>query len=237
MDVYELSKKLESKGFKVFYTNTIAETRGLLTELIGRTDTVGAGGSATLDEIGIGEALKERGNTVYIRRLMPDVNPDEVMKKAVFADWFLTSTNALTEDGEFVNVDGNCNRIASMLYGGKNTVFVLGVNKIVKDVPAALERIRTVAAKKNCLRFGYLSNILVEAKVDYNNPMNLLLTSIVMGIGVSTASLTIGTVSFKGMSLATVVAIILSLAFRLIAMVRGDKTPLVGQKAEDSTHQ
>lgn len=62
MDVYELSKKLESKGFKVFYTNTIAETRGLLTELIGRTDTVGAGGSATLDEIGIGEALKERGN-------------------------------------------------------------------------------------------------------------------------------------------------------------------------------
>lgn len=130
MDVYELSKKLESKGFKVFYTNTIAETRGLLTELIGRTDTVGAGGSATLDEIGIGEALKERGNTVYIRRLMPDVNPDEVMKKAVFADWFLTSTNALTEDGEFVNVDGNCNRIASMLYGGKNTVFVLGVNKI-----------------------------------------------------------------------------------------------------------
>lgn len=152
MDVYELSKKLESKGFKVFYTNTIAETRGLLTELIGRTDTVGAGGSATLDEIGIGEALKERGNTVYIRRLMPDVNPDEVMKKAVFADWFLTSTNALTEDGEFVNVDGNCNRIASMLYGGNNTVFVLGVNKIVKDVPAALERIRTVAAKKNCLR-------------------------------------------------------------------------------------
>ncbi len=158
MDVYELSKKLESKGFKVFYTNTIAETRGLLTELIGRTDTVGAGGSATLDEIGIGEALKERGNTVYIRRLTPDVNPDEVMKKAVFADWFLTSTNALTEDGEFVNVDGNCNRIASMLYGGKNTVFVLGVNKIVKDVPAALERIRTIAAKKNCLRFGYLSN-------------------------------------------------------------------------------
>lgn len=138
MDVYELSKKLESKGFKVFYTNTIAETRGLLTELIGRTDTVGAGGSATLDEIGIGEALKERGNTVYIRRLMPDVNPDEVMKKAVFADWFLTSTNALTEDGEFVNVDGNCNRIASMLYGGKNTVFVLGVNKIVKTCPPRL---------------------------------------------------------------------------------------------------
>ena len=77
--------------------------------------------------------------------------------------------------------------------------------------------------------------ILVEAKVDYNNPMNLLLTSIVMGIGVSTASLTIGTVSFKGMSLATVVAIILSLAFRLIAIARGDKAPLTGQASSKDT--
>ena len=89
------------------------------------------------------------------------------------------------------------------------------------------------------LLFGVIAasgiRILVEAKVDYNNPMNLLLTSIVMGIGVSTASLTIGTVSFKGMSLATVVAIILSLAFRLIAIARGDKAPLTGQASSKDT--
>ena len=74
------------------------------------------------------------------------------------------------------------------------------------------------------LLFGVIAasgiRILVEAKVDYNNPMNLLLTSIVMGVGVSTASLTIGTVTLRGMSLATVIAIILSISFRIIFALR-----------------
>ena len=93
MDVYELSKKLESKGFKVFYTNTIAETRGLLTELIGRTDTVGAGGSATLDEIGIGEALKERGNAVSTSTATAIVSlPCFTAAKIPFSCWASTKS-------------------------------------------------------------------------------------------------------------------------------------------------
>ncbi|MCI7769067.1 MAG: lactate utilization protein, partial [Christensenellaceae bacterium] len=127
MEIKNLTDILENKGFKTYFTETTEDALRLLTGLIGKDDTVGAGGSATLDEIGIGKSLKERGNKVFIRKLMPDVNPDEVMRNAVFADWFLTSTNALTENGEFVNTDGNCNRIAAQLYGGKNTVFVLGV--------------------------------------------------------------------------------------------------------------
>ena len=77
------------------------------------------------------------------------------------------------------------------------------------------------------LLFGVIAasgiRVLVESKVDYNNPLNLLLTALVMGIGVSTASITIGTVTLKGMSLATVIAIILSIAFRLIALAHGEK--------------
>ncbi|MBQ3972046.1 MAG: uracil permease [Selenomonadaceae bacterium] len=76
------------------------------------------------------------------------------------------------------------------------------------------------------LLFGVIAasgiRILVEGKVDYNNPMNLLLTSIVLGIGVSTASITIGTVTLKGMSLATIIAVILGLAFRIISILRHD---------------
>ncbi|MBQ1510864.1 MAG: uracil permease [Selenomonadaceae bacterium] len=76
------------------------------------------------------------------------------------------------------------------------------------------------------LLFGVIAasgiRILVEGKVDYNNPMNLLLTSIVLGIGVSTASITIGTVTLKGMSLATILAVILGLAFRIISRLRHD---------------
>ena len=76
------------------------------------------------------------------------------------------------------------------------------------------------------LLFGVIAasgiRILVEKKVDYNDPMNLLLTSIVMGLGVSTASLTIGAVTLRGMSLATIVAIVLSLSFRIISLLRGE---------------
>ena len=77
--------------------------------------------------------------------------------------------------------------------------------------------------------------ILVEAKVDYNQPMNLLLTSIVMGIGVSTASITIGTVTLKGMALATIVAILLSITFRIIARLRGEPFTPAGETAEKAT--
>ncbi|HBQ30096.1 MAG TPA: uracil permease, partial [Mitsuokella multacida] len=142
--------------------------------------------------------------------------------------------------GENIGVLAITKVFSTWVIGGA-AVFAILLSCLGK-LAALIQSIPTpVMGGVSMLLFGVIAasgiRILVEAKVDYNNPMNLLLTSIVMGIGVSTASLTIGTVSFKGMSLATVVAIILSLAFRLIAMVRGDKTPLVGQKAEDSTHQ
>ena len=86
------------------------------------------------------------------------------------------------------------------------------------------------------LLFGLIAasgiRILVEAKVDYNQPMNLLLTSIVLGIGVSTASITLGTVTLKGMALATVVAIVLSLLFRVIALLRGEPFAPAGRAPE-----
>ena len=87
------------------------------------------------------------------------------------------------------------------------------------------------------LLFGLIAasgiRILVEAKVDYNQPMNLLLTSIVLGIGVSTASITLGTVTLKGMALATVVAIVLSLLFRIIALLRGEPFAPASRAPED----
>ncbi len=123
---------------------------------------------------------------------------------------------------------------------GKLAALIQSIPTCLGKLAALIQSIPTpVMGGVSMLLFGVIAasgiRILVEAKVDYNNPMNLLLTSIVMGIGVSTASLTIGTVSFKGMSLATVVAIILSLAFRLIAIARGDKAPLTGQASSKDT--
>ena len=104
---------------------------------------------------------------------------------------------------------------------------------LIQSIPAP------VMGGVSMLLFGLIAasgiRILVEAKVDYNQPMNLLLTSIVMGIGVSTASITIGTVTLKGMALATIVAILLSITFRIIARLRGEPFTPSGETAEKAT--
>lgn len=158
MEIKNVIRTLRNKGYKVFYTNTVVETNSLLLELIKGSDSIGFGGSATLDEIGIGDSLQARGNRVYCTRLMPNADPNEVKRKGIMADWYLTSTNALTEQGEFVNTDGNCNRIAGQVFGGANTVIVLGVNKIVPTIQDAFQRINKEAARLNCLRLGLHNN-------------------------------------------------------------------------------
>ena len=104
---------------------------------------------------------------------------------------------------------------------------------LIQSIPAP------VMGGVSMLLFGLIAasgiRILVEAKVDYNQPMNLLLTSIVMGIGVSTASITIGTVTLKGMALATIVAILLSLTFRCIARLRGEPFAPASKANEQAT--
>jgi len=104
---------------------------------------------------------------------------------------------------------------------------------LIQSIPAP------VMGGVSMLLFGLIAasgiRILVEAKVDYNQPMNLLLTSIVMGIGVSTARITIGTVTLKGMALATIVAILLSITFRIIARLRGEPFTPSGETAEKAT--
>ena len=82
-------------------------------------------------------------------------NPDEVgeiMRKAFVSDSFLSSSNAITENGELYNVDGNGNRVAAMIYGPKQVVVVVGVNKIVNDIDEAVARVVKVAAPKNTVR-------------------------------------------------------------------------------------
>ena len=117
-------------------------------------------------------------------------------------------------------------RVFSTWVIGGAAVFAILLSCLGK-LAALIQSIPTpVMGGVSLLLFGLIAasgiRILVEAKVDYNQPMNLLLTSIVLGIGVSTASITLGTVTLKGMALATVVAILLSLLFRIIALLRGE---------------
>lgn len=118
--------------------------------------TVSHGGSMTLLACGIPEALRQ-GGYAYLDRDAPGLSGEEIQeiyRKSFFADAYLGSANAITENGEIVNVDGNGNRVAAYLYGPKSVILVAGINKVVPDIAAAIQRIRQMAAPANAARLG-----------------------------------------------------------------------------------
>ena len=142
----------------------------------------------------------------------------------IFSGFFGSTPN--TTYGENIGVLAITKVYSTWVIGGA-AIFAILLSCLGK-LAALIQSIPTpVMGGVSMLLFGVIAasgiRILVEAKVDYNNPMNLLLTSIVMGVGVSTASLTIGTVTLRGMALATVIAIILSISFRIILALRGQE--------------
>ena len=111
----------------------------------------GFGGSMTVKQLGLGQAVKEKGGVV-LDHGQPGLTPEEkmeIMRQEVVSDLFLCSANAITLDGYLVNVDGNGNRVAAMTFGPKKVIVVAGVNKICTNTDAAFDRIRTTASPMN----------------------------------------------------------------------------------------
>ena len=130
------------------------EAKAAALALIGQEQTVGWGGSVTLDALGIKDVLRQRGQTVFDRDTAATQEEVEAaMKRSLTANVFLMSSNAITEDGELFNLDGGGNRVASLIFGPKNVLIVAGVNKIVSNADDAIERVRKTAAPKNAQRF------------------------------------------------------------------------------------
>ena len=118
--------------------------------------TVGAGGSVTHTQIGLLDALKNRKIQLILplQQARNDEEKLEMFRKCFSADIFLSSTNAVTEDGKLYNVDATGNRVGAMFIGPKKTIIVCGVNKMVKDLEAAEKRVREWAAPQNAKRLG-----------------------------------------------------------------------------------
>ncbi len=119
-------------------------------------DTVSHGGSVTLAQCGI-PTLLSNGDYNYLDRSVKGLTREqveEIYRKTFTADVFFTSANAITENGELYNVDGNSNRVAAILYGPKNVIVIAGYNKIVPDINAAIKRVKAIAAPLNTKRLG-----------------------------------------------------------------------------------
>ena len=153
--VKSLMEKLENNNMKPYYCETGSEAKELVLSLIKAGDTVTNGGSVTMKEIGVMDAVKNRADITYLDRNAEGLTAEEVKeiyKNAFFADVYLMSTNALTLNGELYNVDGNSNRVAALLYGPESVIVVCGINKIVENLDEAVMRVKKIAAPRNTVR-------------------------------------------------------------------------------------
>lgn len=153
MNVKKTLENLKKNRFEPYFLETKEEVPALLKSLLKKDSSVSVGGSETLKEVGALELLKS-GDYQYLDRYAEGVNPREIFIKALSADAYLTSANAITEEGELVNVDGNSNRIAAICYGPESVIVVAGINKLVQSAEDGLKRIKKIAAPKNAKRLG-----------------------------------------------------------------------------------
>ena len=147
-------EKLERNNMKGYYAASKAEAVEKVAELLHEGDTVAVGGSMSLEEAGV-MALLRSGRYQFLDRYAPGLTREEIeeiYRRSFFADAYLCSSNAVTMNGELYNVDGNSNRVAAICYGPKSVIMVVGCNKIVRDIPAAITRVKRRSAPANAIR-------------------------------------------------------------------------------------
>lgn len=150
-----LMKKLKSRGFEAYYCVGKAQALEKALELIPEGASVGWGGAYSAEEIGLIDAVKKGNYTAFDRNTA--ATPEEktaIMKRCLTADVFLSGANALSLDGEMVNIDGNGNRVAAIVYGPDTVLVIAGMNKVCDTLEDAVTRARTIAAPINKQRFA-----------------------------------------------------------------------------------
>lgn len=149
-------KNLQNNNMEAYFVEDENELIEKIKELLKEHSTVSVGGSMTLIESGVMDLLRN-GKYNFLDRSKNGLTKEdiiEIYRKTFSADTFISSTNALTEDGELYNVDGNGNRVAAMIYGPSQVIVVVGVNKIVKNLDDAIKRVRNLAAPINAKRLN-----------------------------------------------------------------------------------
>ena len=149
-------KKLKLRKMEGYYAETIEEACEKALELIGGpAKSVAYGGSMTIDDSHLKDKIKDAGHELIVREnYKTDDEVKQLKARMVNADTFLMSTNAITLDGELINIDGRGNRVSFLIYGPGQVIVIAGMNKVVKDVPAGIDRTRNVASPANTVRLN-----------------------------------------------------------------------------------
>ena len=149
----KIISNLNKRHFEAFYVKDKNEALKKALEIISKDETISWGGSVTMDEIGIIDYLENNGYKTFNRAKASNAEEKrEIVLKGMGADNFLMSANAISEDGEIVNIDGHGNRISALCWGPKKIIMIIGMNKVAKTLDDAISRARNVAAPINAKR-------------------------------------------------------------------------------------
>ena len=150
-----LVKNLRSRHFEAYYCADRSSALEKALELIPKGASVGWGGAMSAEEIGLIDAVRSGGYHAIDRdKGSTPEERDQIMRQCLSAQVFLTGANALSLDGQMVNIDGNGNRMAAIVYGPESVIVVAGMNKVMDSLENSVTRARTVAAPMNKQRFG-----------------------------------------------------------------------------------
>ncbi|MDO5410973.1 MAG: lactate utilization protein [Lachnospiraceae bacterium] len=152
----KLVTALKKRHFDAYYCATKEDALKQALALIPKDHTVAWGGSASAAEIGLLDAVKANYKCIDRDTATTPEERIQIQRQTLLSDTFITGTNAVSEDGQLVNVDGNGNRVAAMTFGPSNVIVICGINKMTKTLEDACTRARTVAAPINAQRFGDL---------------------------------------------------------------------------------
>ena len=166
-DFSVLKKNLLALGYTVTCFDTITEAVHYLDSQI-HHQTVGFAGSMTLEKLGLYDLLSAHNEVHWHQRIPEGKTSKELRVQANAASIYITSVNGIAESGEIVNIDANCNRVASIFYGHEKVYFVIGENKIEKDYDSALYRARNIAAPMNAKRLNMQTPCAVNGDKCYN---------------------------------------------------------------------
>jgi L-lactate utilization protein LutB len=148
-----LIKNFEKRNIEAFYAENSEAAASKVLDIIKEGASVSWGGSMTLKEINIFDSLNNGSYQLFDRdKANNSTEKEEIYHQALNADYYLMSSNAITQSGKLVNVDGNGNRLAALIYGPKNVIIVAGMNKITIDEESAIKRVRNQAAPANAVR-------------------------------------------------------------------------------------
>lgn len=156
-DIKKVIANLKKRKIKAVYVTNKKQALKKVLSMISKGKSVGIGGSQTLNEIGLIEALLKK-KIKFINKPVKNISREKVLekrRKAVLADYFIMSTNALTEDGILINIDSYGNRLAAISFGAKNVIVIIGKNKIVKNLKEGIKKICPATVIKNAQRLNW----------------------------------------------------------------------------------